>query len=102
MLHTIPAHSFISIIGRVLAPIFKEKGLFPLFDSAYQGYASGDPVKDAYSIRLFQDEGMPNGMMVCQSFAKSMGLYGERVGVRVVYHLPPLLLPHSPHLSLYV
>jgi len=65
---------------RVLAPIFKEKGLFPLFDSAYQGYASGDPVKDAYSIRLFQDEGMPNGMMVCQSFAKSMGLYGERVG----------------------
>jgi len=65
---------------QALAPIFKQKNLFPLFDSAYQGYASGDPTKDAYSIRHFQEEGMPHGMMVCQSFAKSMGLYGERVG----------------------
>jgi len=30
-----------------IAAIFKEKKLFPFFDSAYQGYASGDLEKDA-------------------------------------------------------
>jgi len=30
-----------------LAALFKEKKLFPFFDSAYQGYASGDLEKDA-------------------------------------------------------
>jgi len=33
-----------------LATLFKEKGLFPYFDSAYQGYASGDVEKDALAI----------------------------------------------------
>jgi aspartate aminotransferase len=31
----------------------KEKNLLPLFDSAYQGFASGDLIKDAFSIRYF-------------------------------------------------
>jgi len=33
--------------------VVKTKKLFCGFDSAYQGFASGDLDKDAYSIRLF-------------------------------------------------
>jgi len=58
--------------------IVAEKSLLPLFDSAYQGFASGDLDRDAQAVRSFVDAGME--AIVCQSFAKNMGLYGERVG----------------------
>lgn len=45
---------------------------------AYQGFVSGDVEKDAFAVRLFAKNMMP--MMVCQSFAKNFGLYGQRVG----------------------
>jgi len=45
---------------------------------AYQGYASGDPDKDAFSIRLFAQHEIP--LFLAQSFAKNCGMYGERVG----------------------
>jgi aspartate aminotransferase, mitochondrial len=61
-----------------ISEVVKEKGHFPFFDMAYQGFASGDTDKDAYPIRLFIKEG--HQMVLCQSFAKNMGLYGERVG----------------------
>jgi len=48
------------------------------FDSAYQGFATGDLEKDAYALRQFADAGLP--LFVSQSFAKNFGLYGERVG----------------------
>lgn len=61
-----------------LAQLCLERGLLPVFDSAYQGFATGDPDSDAYAVRAFMLAGlMP---MVCTSFAKSMGLYGERAG----------------------
>ncbi|KAK8165476.1 mitochondrial aspartate aminotransferase-like protein [Phyllosticta citrichinensis] len=51
---------------------------FPFFDMAYQGFASGDTVQDAFALRYFIEQGhLP---ALCQSFAKNMGLYGERVG----------------------
>lgn len=51
----------------------------PYFDMAYQGFASGDLVKDSYSLRLFADaESIP--FMLGTSFAKNMGLYGTRTG----------------------
>jgi len=56
----------------------KKKGHFVLFDSAYQGFASGDPVRDAFAVRAFIQDG--HTVAVCQSFAKNFGLYGERVG----------------------
>jgi aspartate aminotransferase len=56
----------------------KAKQLLPFFDSAYQGFGSGDADKDAFAVRLFEQAGMP--MLVAQSYAKNMGLYGERVG----------------------
>lgn len=46
------------------------------FDSAYQGFASGDPVRDAFAIRQFVRDG--HDVMVAQSFAKNFGLYGTR------------------------
>ncbi|ETN43308.1 uncharacterized protein HMPREF1541_02467 [Cyphellophora europaea CBS 101466] len=61
-----------------ISQVVKEKGHFPFFDMAYQGFASGDTDKDAYPIRLFIEEG--HQMVLAQSFAKNMGLYGERVG----------------------
>merc|ERR1719506_544717 len=48
------------------------------FDSAYQGYATGDLDKDGYATRSFAEAGLP--LFVSQSFAKNFGLYGERVG----------------------
>jgi aspartate/tyrosine/aromatic aminotransferase len=48
------------------------------FDSAYQGFATGDLEKDAYAMRNFANNGLP--LFVSQSFAKNFGLYGERVG----------------------
>jgi aspartate/tyrosine/aromatic aminotransferase len=61
-----------------LANVMKENDLFPFFDLAYQGFASGDLDKDGYGVRHFLKEGFQ--MVVAQSFAKTMGLYGERTG----------------------
>lgn len=61
-----------------LAEVFLARGLLPLFDSAYQGYASGDLEKDIQSVRLFVQKGIQ--VVVTQSYAKNFGLYGERIG----------------------
>ncbi|XP_010532471.1 PREDICTED: aspartate aminotransferase 3, chloroplastic [Tarenaya hassleriana] len=58
--------------------LLRSKGLMPFFDSAYQGFASGNLESDAQSIRMFVADG--GECLVAQSFAKNMGLYGERVG----------------------
>lgn len=52
--------------------------LLPFFDSAYQGFASGDLITDAFAVRMFAEAGLE--MLVSQSYAKNLGLYGERVG----------------------
>jgi aspartate aminotransferase len=46
-----------------------------VFDSAYQGFASGDPEKDAAAVRYFVEQG--HNVVLCQSFAKNFGLYGR-------------------------
>jgi aspartate aminotransferase len=51
---------------------------YAFFDAAYQGFASGDLERDAKAVRYFVSRGVP--LLVCQSFAKNAGLYGERVG----------------------
>lgn len=61
-----------------LSDIVKEKQLFPFFDMAYQGFASGNTAQDAFAVRHFVKEG--HQVALAQSFAKNMGLYGERVG----------------------
>jgi aspartate aminotransferase len=61
-----------------ISNIVKEKSLFPFFDMAYQGFASGSTDRDAFAVRHFVKEG--HQIALAQSFAKNMGLYGERVG----------------------
>ncbi|KAI1811230.1 aspartate aminotransferase [Poronia punctata] len=64
---------------RQVADICEKRGLFPFFDCAYQGFASGDHAEDAWAVRHFLERGTLE-MAVAQSFSKNMGLYGERVG----------------------
>eukprot|EP01120_Amphizonella_sp_Union-15-10_P017527 TRINITY_DN975_c0_g1_i1.p1 TRINITY_DN975_c0_g1~~TRINITY_DN975_c0_g1_i1.p1 ORF type:complete len:440 (-),score=88.16 TRINITY_DN975_c0_g1_i1:71-1360(-) len=61
-----------------ISKICLERNHLVLFDSAYQGFASGDPEKDAYPVRKFISDG--HNPIICSSFAKNFGLYGERVG----------------------
>ena len=63
---------------RAISDAVKEGDHFPFFDMAYQGFASGDTDKDAFAVRYFIQQG--HQPCLAQSFAKNMGLYGERVG----------------------
>lgn len=63
---------------REIADVILAKKHFAFFDCAYQGFATGDLEGDASAVRYFAERGVP--MLVCQSFAKNAGLYGERVG----------------------
>lgn len=65
-----------------ISAICKKRNILPFFDMAYQGFASGDIDKDAAALRMFIDEG--HNVLLSQSFAKNMGLYGERVGAFTV------------------
>ena len=61
-----------------IADLCMQKKILPFFDTAYQGFASGDLINDAYSVRMFARKGLE--LLASQSFAKNMGLYGERIG----------------------
>ncbi|XP_050533697.1 aspartate aminotransferase, cytoplasmic [Daktulosphaira vitifoliae] len=92
-LNNAPAHSVIILHGcahnptgidpteeqwKKIAEIIKERQLIPFFDNAYQGFASGDVEKDAWSVRYFLKQGFE--FLCSQSFAKNFGLYNERAG----------------------
>ncbi|KAN0062557.1 Aspartate aminotransferase, cytoplasmic [Thecaphora frezii] len=71
-----------------IADIFVEKSHFAFFDCAYQGFASGDLDRDASAVRHFvARKSIP--LLICQSFAKNAGLYGERVGALHVVSATP-------------
>ncbi|KAL4889370.1 pyridoxal phosphate-dependent transferase [Aspergillus ambiguus] len=61
-----------------VAVVMRERNLFPFFDCAYQGFASGDLRRDSWAVRYFVDQGFE--LCVAQSFAKNFGLYGQRTG----------------------
>lgn len=61
-----------------LAALIREKSHFPFFDTAYQGFATGDLTKDNAAVRYFVEQGFE--LVIAQSFAKNFGLYGERAG----------------------
>ena len=63
----------------LIADIMEEKKLFPFFDCAYQGFASGNLETDAWSVRYFVNE-RHFELFVAQSFSKNFGLYNERAG----------------------
>ena len=57
------------------------RGLLPILDFAYQGFADGI-TEDAVGLREFAREGAE--LLVCSSFSKNFGLYRERVGALTV------------------
>jgi len=63
---------------KTIVDLCNTRGLIPVLDNAYQGYASGDLEKDGLSMKLFEASGAE--YFVAQSFAKNFGLYGERIG----------------------
>ncbi len=61
-----------------IAKLVADRQFLVLMDNAYQGFVSGDIERDGYPIKVFAEHGVP--MMVVQSFAKNIGLYGQRTG----------------------
>ena len=61
-----------------ISDVIADKGHVAFFDSAYQGFASGDAEADASALRAFVERG--HNVVLAQSFAKNFGLYGERTG----------------------
>ncbi|KAJ1972669.1 aspartate transaminase aat1 [Dimargaris verticillata] len=61
-----------------ISQVIKDRDHFCFFDMAYQGFASGNVDRDAQAVRQFVSRG--HYVALSQSFAKNMGLYGERVG----------------------
>lgn len=60
-----------------LAEVIAERGILPLVDFAYQGFADGLEA-DAAGLQLLSKAGCE--LIVCSSFSKNFGLYCERVG----------------------
>eukprot|EP00455_Lapot_gusevi_P057915 TRINITY_DN9_c0_g2_i5.p1 TRINITY_DN9_c0_g2~~TRINITY_DN9_c0_g2_i5.p1 ORF type:complete len:464 (+),score=183.48 TRINITY_DN9_c0_g2_i5:177-1394(+) len=86
---------------KAIAQVMKEKEHFPFFDSAYQGFATGDLAGDALSVRMFIKMGFE--MVVCQSFAKNLGLYSERIGaLHVVVSDPKMVTPVLSQLAVVI
>lgn len=82
----------------ILSELFKKHKVQPIFDLAYQGLGQGLE-EDAYGVRLFAKEHTP---IICSSFSKNFGLYGERIGLLAIvlpekkYH--SAVITHVKHL----
>lgn len=64
-----------------IANVVHERKLLPLVDFAYQGFGDGLE-EDAAGLRELAQPGKE--LLVCSSFSKNFGLYGERVGALTV------------------
>lgn len=65
-----------------IVQVITQKKLIPILDMAYQGFGNGI-VEDLKVIELFSKQvtnGEISNFFLSQSWAKNMGLYGERVG----------------------
>ncbi len=60
-----------------LAAAIRARGVLPILDFAYQGFADGI-AEDAASLKAFATTG--DEFIVCSSYSKNFGLYRERVG----------------------
>lgn len=58
-----------------MVDVIEERKLFPIFDIAYQGFASGDLDEDAWAVRYFVSRGLE--FMCAQTFSKNFGIYSE-------------------------
>ncbi|CAL1286234.1 unnamed protein product, partial [Larinioides sclopetarius] len=84
-----------------IADVMQERRLFPFFDCAYQGIASGDLEKDAWPVRYFVSRGLE--LLCAQSFSKNMGLYSERVGNLTLVFKDPEVIPNvRSHITMVI
>jgi len=84
-----------------IADLVERKKLFPFFDCAYQGFASGCLDTDAWSVRYFADRGFE--MFISQSFSKNFGLYNERTGnLTVLLHDANLVANFKSQMTLVI
>ena len=84
-----------------IAELMKRKKLFPFFDCAYQGFASGCLDTDAWSVRHFVDLGFE--LFCSQSFSKNFGLYNERAGnLTVVVQDPDTITNFKSQMTLII
>ena len=60
-----------------IAQVLRTRQILPLVDFAYQGFAEGLE-EDRAGLLQLADAGIE--MLICSSFSKNFGLYGERVG----------------------
>ena len=58
--------------------VIRENEMCLIIDSAFQGYSTGDFETDSQIVRFILQENIP--FFIAQTFSKSMGLYGERIG----------------------
>lgn len=66
---------------QVLGDLLAERGILPLLDFAYQGFAAGLD-EDAAGVRSLCRPGAE--LMIANSYSKNFGLYNERVGALTV------------------
>ncbi len=64
-----------------IAAIVHERNILPLVDFAYQGFGAGI-LEDAVGLKELAQPGRE--LLICSSFSKNFGLYGERVGALTV------------------
>jgi aspartate/tyrosine/aromatic aminotransferase len=62
---------------RTIAETVARRGLMPIIDFAYQGFATGIE-EDAVGLRIVAE--ICSEFVVCSSFSKNFGLYRERAG----------------------
>ncbi len=72
----------------------KAKGHYVILDSAYQGFASGDPVKDTLALRQFAKDG--HEFAVAQSFSKNFGLDFSSAPLGAKSSMQPLVCTLKP------
>jgi aspartate aminotransferase len=61
-----------------LLAVVKERELIAFFDAAYHGIVSGSTQTDLAPVLRALELDIP--IVLCQSFSKNFGLYGERIG----------------------
>lgn len=87
-------------IERIVEVIARRR-LLAVADTAYQGYASGDLEKDSFMMRKLLSSGAE--FFITQSFAKNMGLYGERFGmIHIVTKNPDIAAKTLSQLKLVI
>lgn len=58
-----------------IADVVQERAHYVFFDSAYQGFASGDLDADAWAVREFVKRGIP--LLICQVCARRDSTFGK-------------------------